>query len=325
MCRISDKSPRGDSGRSFDDSGMTLVELMIASAIFLVLLTSVFITTDLINSVSGTVLGQYQEFNQSIPALAPLQKLLRAEVEPAPAPSNAPATPGFSAIGNYSLTFYSNIGTAYNNITSAGTTAGPAEIVAEEIAQNGSPVTATTSCTTASPCSFQVWKYLPVTNGGTSTCPVTGQPSSNVCQYSGGTEINNVLDVVNSPSLSQPIFSYTIYDPNTNGGTAITPTATEIQNQQLTGLSPPYPTGGATQTLSSGGVPTCNAPNSNYPTVAIACPLDAIQSVGIDLMVSVKGSGNNGQGQVENQTIVYRYPLSAGASAYPYQYTSAVG
>ncbi len=93
-------------------------------------------------------------------------------------------------------------------------------------------------------------------------------------------------------------------------------TSPEVQSGtiQLT-TSRGYPAPG-TNTVS---LTSCAAPSGAYPT----CPADAIQSVGIDLMIGVKGSGDNGN--VENQTIVYRYPESPDSSTYPYQYSGTVG
>ena len=133
-----------------------------------VLLTVVVITMSLFNKVTTSVSAQYQEINQGLPALAPLQTLLRAEVEPGPTSVSGRPVPGFgdfsqpstATINNYSLTFYSNIGTAYNNVTSAGTTAGPAKIIAAVYTSSGVQETNTSSCTTSSPCTFQV-RVLP--------------------------------------------------------------------------------------------------------------------------------------------------------------------
>ena len=236
-------------------------------------------------------------------------------------------SPGFAQYGttplNYGLEFYSNIGTAYGNVTGDGGSAGPAMIVAVEVAQNGSPVTSTTTCTASSPCSFQVRRYLPTVTNGISSCPLATATTGS-CSYpypSTYLLITNVRDVVNSPSSNQPIFSYSFFDPywpdtpNTVG-TTILLTSSEVQNNQMTGLtSSPYDYPAATQTLTA-----CQATSANYPTAAIACPLDAIQSLGIDLTIAVRGSGTNGT--VENQTVVYRYPPVGTTSnlTYPYQW-----
>ncbi len=327
--------------RHRDEWGMTLTEVLLASTLLVVLLTLVALTMNVLTKVSGTVNSQYQEYDQALPALAPLQTLLRAEVEPA-APSGAGVpTAGFAQYTassvNYSLNFavqfYANVGTAYNNLTSAGTTAGPAKIVALEVDQSGNPVTSSTSCTTSSPCTFQVRRYLPIVNSGISTCPVATNGGAGPCQYpTTYTLITDAADVVNNPSATsggvpqQPIFTYSLFDPNwpagsNSTGTGVLLTAGQVQNNLITGLrSAPYNYPTDTQQLTA-----CAASNATYPTPAIACPLDAVQSVGVDLMVASRGSGPNGT--VENQTVVYRYPPTGSGSStiYPYQFTSAVG
>jgi hypothetical protein len=307
---------------------MTLVEVLIASTLVVVLGTVVGLTMNVLNTVSTSINSQYQEFDQSLPALAPLQTLLRAEVEPAPASGGAP-TPGFGLgttttapfpVGNNNLTFFSNIGTAYNNVTSAippnttGGPGGPAMIVAQELDSNGNPVTSGSTCSTASLCSFQVTQYLPIINNaacsglglpsGTlcSTCPVTGMPSTNVCQYNMNTGklIVDVLGVTNNPS-TQPIFTYNVLDPATGLGVNWSTPTSPLSSAQLLAM------------------------NSCTGATAATCPADYIQSVGVELMVSRKGAGTNGS--VDEQSIVYRYPATGtGASIiYPYQYTAAAG
>ena len=113
-------------------------------------------------------------------------------------------------------------------LTAAGTTAGPALIVALELNQSGNPVTLpSTSCTAKSPCGFQVRRYLPVVNSGISTRPVATDGSAGPCQYSATyTLITNAADVVNNPSKkhttggvpNQPIFTYSLFDPNWPAG-----------------------------------------------------------------------------------------------------------
>ena len=278
--------------RSMDDSGMTLVELLIASTLLLVLLTAVVITMDMLNTVSNGVTAQYQEYDQALPALGPLQSLIRAEEEPGPVTGGV-LQPGFASVGNFSLTFYADIGTAYNNVTSAGTTGGPAEIVAQEVDASGNPVTTATTCSITSLCRFQVKQYLPDIVAGVSQCPIAGGSG---CTYTSPPRLLvNVLGVVNNPALpptsapTQPIFTYNVFTP---GGTGANLSTAQVQS----GLS-------------------CTG------TTPATCPADFIQSVSVELMVARKGAGTNGT--VDEQTIVYRYAESPGASTYPYQYTGS--
>jgi hypothetical protein len=298
--RLTRRSPAAALERrraAADDSGMSLTEVLIASTLLVVVLTCVMITMDVVNRVSASVSAQSSEYDLTIPAFGPLQNLLRAEVEPAgPAVSGAP-TPGFKVVGNFSLTFYANIGTAYNNVTSAGTTGGPALIVAQEVDASGNLVTSSTNCTTKIPCSFQVKQYLPTIALGVSTCPVVGNPGG-TCQYSSTFKLlTNVLSVVNNPNPqngpTQPIFSYNIFDTSTKVGSNLTPA--QVQSGLL-----------------------CTGPG------ATLCPADVIQSVGVELMVAKPGAGTNGT--VDDQTIVYRYAQSPGSTTgYPYQYTLKAG
>jgi len=332
---------RGALDRRRDDAGMTLVEVTVTSTVLIILMGMVLISVTMVESLSGSVSSQYQEFQQALPAMAPFHALLAAEVEPAPAVAGVP-TPGFSAIGNFSLTFYANIGTAYNNTVSCpsgqtcatgGTTAGPAKIVAVEL--NGSGTAPATACSASSPCMFQVRMYLPLTGlsaPGVSSCPGVG--TGPVCQYSTTSYrlLANVQDVVNDPSsvdasLAQndPVFGYTVLDTGgTFGGTtyqpqAITLTPSQVENNPpgITGLQAlGYPTD--TQSLTS-----CAAPSAAYPTSAIACPADAVQSVSVDLQVAKPGTGS--AGVQENKLVVYRYAQSPGSTTAPYQYAATVG
>jgi hypothetical protein len=322
--RKATQGPTGDRGiraalvrrrLDMDDAGMTLVELLIASTLLIVLLTAVMLTMNMLQSVDTSVGAQYQEYDQTLPAFAPLQTLLRAEIEPGPAQNGIP-TPGFgvpgqpTTVGNFSLTFFANIGTAYNNVTSAGTTGGPAKIVAQELDSNGAPVTSATHCDTTNLCSFTVTEYLPIVSTGScpqgqpygtvcSTCPLT-PPSGTSCQYpTTGKLVVDVLGVTNDPSQpgngaapTQPIFTYNVFDPVAGVGTTLT-----------------------TATVQSGL--TCTG------ATAATCPADFIQSVGIELMVSRKGAGTNGT--MDASTIIYRYAKSAGATNYPFQYSITAG
>jgi len=318
-----------------DDRGMSIVEVMVTSMVLMVLLGMTFVSMELIQRVSTSVSSQYQEFQQALPAMAPFRSLVAAEVEPAP-PVNGVPTPGFASLGNFAMTFYANVGTGYNNTQACptgpsctGTTAGPAKVVAQELDANGQPPT---SCSAASPCSLQVRLYLPiigVVSPGVSTCPGVSLTGT-ACQYSSSYRLlANVQNVVNDPSAVDgsgapinPLFTYTLFDTTQNQ--AIQLTSGEVVNQMITGLTSsatyanPYPVD--TQSLNP---LNCAATSTNYPTTAIACPLDAVQSVTIHLMVGKPGTGTNGA--VENSLIVYRYAQSPGASTSPYQYSAAVG
>ena len=205
--------------RGADDTGMTLMEVLITSTILVVVLGMVLISLNLIETISSSVTAQYQEFNQVIPSLAPVRSLVAAEVEPAPVnysvnPSGVP-TPAFSVVGsatptsppytgstvvpysmNFAVSWYANIGISHGNVVASSSqcqptcTAGPAKIVALEVDGNGHGVTSATSCNVSSPCGLQVWEYLPLVGypwssaSGVSTCPVPVNGTLNgTCQY----------------------------------------------------------------------------------------------------------------------------------------------
>ena len=271
----------------------------------------------LLSTISENVSTQYQEYDQIIPALGSFQSLLRSEVEPA-APSNGLPTPGFYSVGNYSVTFYAKIGTSQNNVTSAGVSAGPALIVAGEY--NAAGTAAATSCTVTTTCSFQVRQYLPIVTGGVAqggngSCSFalpTPTYTLPTCAYPATYKlVANVGDVINNPNAAittstpghpgnPPIFTYGV---NTTGVSGV-PTP-----------DPPYLLSTTQLTNQTGLACTANS--------GASCPLDYIQSVGVDLIVGKKGSGNNGY--VENQSIVYRYPESSGSTTFPFQYTGTWG
>ena len=347
--------------RHTDDSGYTVVELMVTSTVLLLLMGMVFITMSMIDNLSTGVTSQYQALDQALPAMTPFHSLVAAEIEPA-APVAGVPTPGFLAsyvqsnpppglpstgifptLGNFGFTFFTNVGTAFDDVESCpssqtcstGTTAGPAMIVAVELDASGNYVTSASNCTSQFPCSFQMRMYLPetgITAPGVSTCPGVGTGPN--CIYPATYKLlANVKGVVNNPSnvdnngnpLS-PLFTYTLFDTGgTYGSTtypaqAITLTPAEVANQQITGLDAlGYPT----NSTDSQALTACAAPSASFPTLAISCPADAVQSVSIDLQVAGAGSPSNG-GQ-ESNLVVYRYPQSPGSTTAPYQYSTTVG
>jgi prepilin-type N-terminal cleavage/methylation domain-containing protein len=346
-----------------DDSGFTLVELMVTSTVLLLLMGMVFVTVSMIEDLGTGVSSQYQALNEALPALTPFHSLVSSEIEPAPPTGGVPTPPFlasvpvpqtsqglpsagiFPTIGNFGFTFYTNVGTAYDNSESCpsgqtcttGTTAGPAMIVAVELDPSGNEVTSATSCTSSAPCSYQMRMYLPETGisaPGVSSCPGVG--TGPYCIYPSTYRLlANVQDVVNNPSNVNaqgapvsPLFTYTLFDIGSTTlslpARAITLTSTEVANQTITGLtqsavvgSPVYPVD--TQSLSACAAPVAGT----YPTLAVSCPADAIQSVSIDLQVAAPGSGMGG-GQ-ESNLVVYRYAQSPGSTTAPYQYSATVG
>ena len=222
--------------RRRDDSGMTLVELLVTSTILVIVLGMVMISMNLIQTVSHGVSAQYQEFDQVTPSLAALRTLVAEEAEPAPATGGVP-TPPFSILGaaapnasytgtvvtpyslNFGVSWYANVGTSYNNVVGANAactpscTAGPAQVVAVEVDSSGN---AATNCSTTT-CSLQVWMYLPLVGypwsaaAGTSTCPVpvNGTPGG-TCEYA-------PMNADGTPCVGSPSTCY--YWPTNADGT----------------------------------------------------------------------------------------------------------
>jgi len=119
--------------------------------------------------------------------------------------------------------------------------------------------------------------------------------------------------VVNSPT--QPVFSYVIFDPTTSPTNTFVLTAA-----QVTAMAFPVPT--ATYGISTANLAQCK-PASGSATLAVTCPADAIQRVGVDVQVKVPGdqSGSND----EIASLVYRDQGSSTSPNLPYQYSSTVG
>ena len=129
---------RGDNR----DAGMTLTELMIAFTVLTILVTVASVALSSYLNLGNQVISSYGNTEQVLTVATNLQKLIRAQVEPAPTPTtganaNVPSPPfstvagsdtgqyvGSTAVGTFSATFYSNVGNA----------AGPARIVASETA-----------------------------------------------------------------------------------------------------------------------------------------------------------------------------------------------
>jgi len=306
-----------------------MVELMITSAVLVVLLGMVLLSMNLIQGINASVSAQYQEFDQVVPALAPIRSLIASEVEPAPVTGGIP-TPAFQQLGNFAATWTANIGTQHGNVVgnnaacATSCTAGPAQIVAEELDSSNNPVTSTqagpnTKCTSLSPCSFQVRMYLPrlsTSAPGYSTCPVPiNGTTGGTCQWSSNyILVANIQDVVNNPQTvdasgnpTTSIFTYTLVDATTATTFQLTPAMLNQSPQTITGLpTPPY-------SASSQSLSACTG------TAGLLCPMDAVQSVTIHLIVAKPGAGTNGA--VENQIVNYRYPISTNADCYPFQYS----
>jgi prepilin-type N-terminal cleavage/methylation domain-containing protein len=80
--------------RGRDDSGVTLVELMVSMSVFLVLITITFPVLNTFFSVDNSVTKTVSAVNQILPATTTLERYLRSAVQPAPATVVTPGLPG---------------------------------------------------------------------------------------------------------------------------------------------------------------------------------------------------------------------------------------
>lgn len=315
MSRIREVAQR--ARRRHDDEGMTLVELLLASTLLVVLTTLVMLSMTTFTQLGGSVDAQYQEYDTILPAAANLRPLIAAEAEPGPADATGAPLPGFgvdtsgtpdtvSGIGLFSLTFYANVAGAN----------GPAKIIAGLTTTTGTPDTgSTTTSAVKTPCDFRVQEYLP--NSG--TCP--GVSSGTKCTYPTAYKLlTDVLNVINTSA--QPVFSYVVFDPVTTCATQTVPACNTFVLTPANVTSMSFPVPSATYGISTANLAQCK-PASGSATLAVTCPADAIQRVGIDLQVKSPGdvSGNNS----ENASLVYRAQGNSTSPNLPYQYSSSVG
>lgn len=278
------------------DGGFTLVELLVTMTILIVLSTTAFIVMSSFLSISDSVSAQFNEYDQTLPALAPIQGLIRAEIEPAPPDSTGAPIPGFgidtagtpdtiSGITGSFVAFHAN--TNDSN--------GPTLIVAgEDDPGIGNPCPPTDG-----PGHFCVGEYFPAAG----TCPFLDTSTSD-CAYgftstSTPTKIlTDVSNLVPNPS-GQPIFSYSTFDP-----LATTPVTTTV------------PSGSESTFFGN-----CAPPASGDPYGT--CHADAMQRVNIELTVHVRQ--NKLQGGITVNLTTYRAQGNAIAPSLPFQYSTKVG
>jgi hypothetical protein len=300
--------PRGDRRlRSTLDagaeSGMMLTELLVASVLLVVLGTLVLVTLSSYLRVSNEVQASYTNTQQDILVGANFQKLVRADVEPAPTPTtgtnaNVPV-PAFStaagsdtgqyvgstAVGTFSTTFYANVGAS----------AGPAQIVASETANTvvaGKPKTWT----------FSVTEQLP----DSGTCPFS-VTSTSLCTYKDLSnnppkEVFELPDIVNNDTpttvyagTSQatsltytPIFTYILLQ--TSSTTSGQEVPVSMVTPAPTGFSWPLPETAEDDSIFH----ACAATPSGTPA-ANTCPGAAVQGVTINLLIQSSGSATAAQ------------------------------
>jgi len=178
LCRLRERRERTRVTGQNADSGLTLVELLVAFACLVLLLTIVATAMTTYMNAGTSVISSYTATDQLLPSSLIIQRLIRSEVEPAPTPPtsaltnscagavNVPCPPFVTgSTGTFSTTFYANIGD--NN--------GPAKILMAEATP-----TECTGCKFYSTV-FSVTEFAacPKLTVASSTCPVnSGCPFS---------------------------------------------------------------------------------------------------------------------------------------------------
>jgi Prokaryotic N-terminal methylation motif len=290
-----------------DDGGLTLVELLVAFAALMILLTMVGTAISTYLNVGTNVVSSYQATDQLLPSSITIQRLFRSQVEPAPTPTaatgcavaNAPCPPFLTgSVGTFSTTFYANIGDPN----------GPAKIV---MGTTGPP-TRCAGCKFYSSV-FTVTQYPACPNppasgvlagctSSTPACPFTVISTATCTWSTAGRVLVDVPGVVNgltylTNATPPTIFTYNTLDPYS---TAYTSGAGGTPNA-VTGILPGF---------NSCAAPTLTAGNPSSSN----CPPDMVQSVGVDLQVEVAGTSVQ-----ENSFVVYRL------SSTSYLYSPLVG
>ena len=256
------------------DSGLTLVELLIAMALLSVLMVITSFATDAYLSASTTVSSSYAATNEILPNTVVIQRLIRAEVEPAPTPPATTAdpyptpTPPFvpSSITPTSMTFYANVGdpNGPDQITMA---AGPAPPCHHCQYSTGT---------------FTVTETPPKPG----TCP--GVSSGSQCQWSySGAVTKELVDIPDLADTGSPVFTYTLQDcsnavpvlPTNDPASVFNPSTNPTVHSCPTATSP------STASTVTGTTPAC----TGSINLAESCPADAVQSVEVNLPVYIAG------------------------------------
>ena len=287
--RARDRRDRRHQG--FDEQGLTLVELLVAFAALIVLLTLVGTTLSTYVNAGTNVISSYQATDQLLPSSMIIQRLIRSEVEPAPTPTattncavaSTPCPPFLTgSVGTYSTTFYANIGDPD----------GPAKIVMAD----STPVKCAgckfySSVFTVT--QFPACPNPPANNvlagctTSTPACPFIVTSTATCTWSTNGKVLVDVTGVVNGTTYLTNATPPTIFTYNT-----------------LDPYSAAYVAGAGGTPNASGILPTfnsCTAPTPIVNPSSSNCPPDMIQSVGIDLQVDVQGTPVQ-----ENSFVVYR-------------------
>jgi hypothetical protein len=187
--RIHQSSELGWSEKADDDQGFTTVELLVAFATFIVLVTMVSVSIDTFLNVSNQVQTSYSNSDQFLPVATNIQRLIRTEVEPGPPTSLGVPVPPFAtgSVTTTSATFFANTGVAGQPAKVVATLTGTTFKVTDQLADSGS---------------------CPLSVASAATCTFIHNPIKPVATIS---------NVVNA-ALGTPVFTYILLD--TAGGGA---------------------------------------------------------------------------------------------------------
>lgn len=222
MSRIHRMRAHSDRGRSTrDDSGMTLVEVLVAMGVFMVLIGITFPVLNTFFSVDTGVAQTVSAVNQLLPATTTLERYLRSAVQPAPPVVVTPGLPGtpvpmFAPVTGSSPTTYQMGPNAFSFYSNVGDANGPELVTASVSGPNGKGLyTLTVSATQADP----------------NTCPGTGASMSSAtnatCTYT--TNPAKPIAVINlvtngSATSPTPIFQYSNAGASDGTPTFLSPT-----------------------------------------------------------------------------------------------------
>jgi hypothetical protein len=269
-----------------DETGLTLVEISIATATLLILFAMTVPIVDTLFATIARVNNTYVNVNQLLPVSTNLQRFLRSAVEPGPTSNGVPVPPFVTgSVSPTSITFYTNVGNAN----------GPAEIVA--------------SCASTTPSTglcnaggvFTVTEALP-TSG---TCPPTGS----ACTY-GTAHLLITVNGVSNATDNQPLFEYTLLEPDaTSTGTTYTTPVVGSSCIPSRANSPANPylstVASCLYTSDASTFGTCTSTSSTTGNVLANCPGAEVYAITIDLQVNGVSTGRTAGGQSEDASTVY--------------------
>jgi hypothetical protein len=283
-----------------DETGLTLVEISVATATLLILFAMTVPIVDTLFATIARVNNTYTNVNQLLPVSTNLQRFIRSAVSPGPTSSGVPV-PAFvtGSVSPTSVTFYTNIGDPN----------GPAEIVA--------------SCASSTPstglCNSGGTFTVTEAKANSGTCPPTGTG----CTWGSLHSLITVNGVSNATD-NQPLFEYTLL-LTTSAITGTTYTTSEVGSS----CAPSSPNTPSTPYLStvascfssadSSTFQSCTTTGSTTGNVLANCPGAEVYGIAIDLQVNGVSKGRTAGGQSEDSSTVYVLSLVSS------EYQSSVG